>query len=214
MSAALLALILLLVGALLIIGNTDSGRAFIVRLTAQLTKGHVQTRRHSWLVSCRSTWTDWSWRRSRRLAVRRAHLVAMVAQRAAAPPYQSRHLARARLHIERPPLPGKEHKPSSTPSIPHSDLVNLSVDTLEFGKELAGEPVSLVVKGSAHLRSLQDATAHVVAQRTGGNGNYELQLQFDPARMDATLKLQEPANGPLENLLKLPGLGELSLPAR
>ena len=57
-------------------------------------------------------------------------------------------------------------------------------------------------------------TAHVTAQRTGGNGNYELQLRFDPARMDATLKLQEPANGPLENLIKVPGLGELSVLAR
>jgi hypothetical protein len=64
------------------------------------------------------------------------------------------------------------------------------------------------------MRSLQDATAHVVAQRTGGNGHYELQVQFDPIRMDATLQVQEPANGPLENLIKVPGLGELSLSAR
>src|ERR1700738_5156860 len=41
-AAVLAAVILLLLGALLIIGNTDSGRAFIVRVTAQLTKGHVK----------------------------------------------------------------------------------------------------------------------------------------------------------------------------
>src|SRR6202012_2570089 len=29
--------------------------------------------------------------------------------------------------------------------------------------------------------------------------------------MDATVKLQEPANGPLENLLQVPGLGDLSV---
>ena len=84
------------------------------------------------------------------------------------------------MSIERPPLPDKQPKPSSTPSVPHTDLNSLSVDTLELGKALAGEPVSLSVKGSAHLRSLQDATAHVVAQRTGGNGDYELDVQFDP----------------------------------
>src|SRR5262249_59986651 len=36
----------------------------------------------------------------------------------------------------------------------------------------------------------------------------------DPARMEAMLKLQEPANGPLENLMKVPGLGALSVTAR
>ncbi len=85
---------------------------------------------------------------------------------------------------------------------------------MELGKALAGEPASLTVKGTGHLRSLQEMTAQVTAQRTGGNGDYALQLQFDPARMDATLKVQEPANGPLENLIKVPGLGELSLLAR
>ena len=38
----LLALILLLVGTLLIVGNTDSGRDLIVRMTSRLTKGNVQ----------------------------------------------------------------------------------------------------------------------------------------------------------------------------
>ncbi|HUI60806.1 MAG TPA: translocation/assembly module TamB domain-containing protein, partial [Steroidobacteraceae bacterium] len=111
-------------------------------------------------------------------------------------------------------LPDKEPTPERTYSIPHSDLTQLSVDTLELGPALAGTAVSLVVRGSAHLRSLRDATASLFAQRTGGIGDYELQLQFDPARMDATLKLQEPANGPLENLLKTPGLGDLSLLAQ
>src|SRR5207248_2555697 len=40
--AAVAALIVLLFGALLITGNTESGRAFIVRVTARLTNGHVQ----------------------------------------------------------------------------------------------------------------------------------------------------------------------------
>jgi translocation and assembly module TamB len=35
-------------------------------------------------------------------------------------------------------------------------------------------------------------------------------LRFDPERMDATLALREPASGPLENLLQLPGLGALA----
>ena len=39
---SLLGLVLLLVGAVLVIANTDSGRAFIARTTSSLTHGHVQ----------------------------------------------------------------------------------------------------------------------------------------------------------------------------
>jgi translocation and assembly module TamB len=213
--AALAAVIVLLFGALLIVGNTESGRALIVRVTAQLTKGHVQLAGiHGSFPAAldldRLQLSDDAgvWLFAEHISLRWSPGALL-----------TRHikvdlLHVTRLHIERPPLPDKQKKPSSTPSIPETDLANLSVDTLELGKALAGEPASLVVRASAHLRSLQDATAHVVAHRTGGNGDYELQLKFDPARMDGTLTLQEPANGPLENLIKLPGLGELSLSAR
>jgi len=182
--AVLAAVVLVLFGTLLIIGNTEGGRAFIVRVTAQLTKGHVQ------LAGIHGSFPaaldldrlelrddDGVWLFAEHISLRWSPSALL-----------TRHikvdtLHVARLHIERAPLPDKEKKPSSTPSIPHTDLANLSVDTLELGKALAGEPVSLVVKANAHLRSLQDATAHVVAQRTGGNGDYELQVQFDPVRM-------------------------------
>jgi len=213
--AVLAAVILVLFGALLIIGNTESGRAFIVRVTAQLTKGHVQLAgiHGSFpaaldLDSLELRDDDGVWLFAEHISLRWSPSALL-----------TRHvkvdtLHVARLHIERTPLPDKENKPSSTLSIPHTDLANLSVDTLELGKALAGEPVSLVVKANAHLRSLQEATGQLVAQRTGGNGDYELHVQFDPVRMDATLKVQEPANGPLENLIKVPGLGALSLSAR
>ncbi|MFL6602955.1 MAG: translocation/assembly module TamB domain-containing protein [Steroidobacteraceae bacterium] len=211
----LVALIVLLLGTLLIVGNTESGRALIVRVTAQLTKGHVKLAGiHGSFPAAldldRLELSDDAgvWLFAEHIALRWSPSALL-----------TRHvkvdtLHVVRLHIERAPLPDKEKKPSSTPSVPHTDLANLSVDTLELGKQLAGEPASLTVKADAHLRSLQDATAHVVAQRTGGNGHYELQVQFDPVRMDATLKVQEPANGPLENLIKVPGMGELSLSAR
>jgi translocation and assembly module TamB len=214
-AAVLAAVIVLLLSTLLIVGNTESGRALIVRVTAQLTKGHVQ------LAGIHGSFPaalDLD-----RLELRDDGGVWLFAEHISLRWSPSALLTRhvqvdtlhvARLHIERAPLPDKQKKPSTTPSIPHTDLANLSIDTLELGKALAGEPVSLTVKGSAHLRSLQDVTAHVVAQRTGGNGNYEIQVQFDPVRMDGTLELHEPANGPLENLIKVPGLGELSLSAR
>src|SRR5882757_8170380 len=211
----LLALILLLISALLVVGNTDSGRDFIVRLTSRLTNGNVQ------IAGIHGTFPasldldrlqladdDGIWLFAEHISLRWSPSDLLF-----------RHIKVDTLHVgllhmERTPLPDKEKKPSTTASIPHADLANLTIDKLELGKALAGDPVSLVVKGSAHLRSLQDMTAQVTAQRTGGNGDYSLQLQFDPSRMDATLKVQEPANGPLENLIRVPGLGELSLLAR
>ena len=215
-AGSLLALILLLICAALVAGNTDSGRDLIVRMTARLTKGHVQIAgiHGSFPASLdldrlQLADDDGIWLFAEHISLRWTPSDLLL-----------RHIKVDTLHVgllhmERIPLPDKEKKPPSpTPSIPHADLADLTVDKLELGKPLAGEPVSLVVNGTAHLRSLLDMTAHVTARRTGGNGNYELQLQFDPKRMDAMLKVQEPADGPLENLIEVPGLGELSLLAR
>jgi translocation and assembly module TamB len=51
----------------------------------------------------------------------------------------------------------------------------------------------------------------VDSHRIGGDGDYALHLKFDPKRMDAALRVNEPAGGPLENLLQLPGLGALAV---
>src|SRR5882757_152984 len=211
----MLTLILLLIGALLVIGNTDSRRDFIVRMTSRLTDGHVQ-------IAC----IHGSFPAS--LVVYRLQLAdddgiwlfaEHISLRWTPSDLLFRHIKVDTLHVgllhmERTPLPDKEKKPSKTPSIPHADLANLTIDRLELGKALAGEPASLKVEGTAHLRSLQEMAARVTAQRTGGNGDYSLQLKFDPARMDATLEVHEPANGPLKNLIKVPGLGELALLAQ
>jgi translocation and assembly module TamB len=213
--AALALVVVVLVSAMLIVGNTESGRALIERLTARFTDGHVQL---SGLSGSFPAALDLD-----RLQLSDERGVWLFAEHISLRWSPSALLARhvqvdslkvGRLHIERAPIPKPDQKPSGPISIPHTDLTRLSVDTLELGPELAGAPVSLAVHASAHLRSLQDAMATLSAQRTGGIGDYELQLKFDPTRMDATLKLQEPANGPLENLLRVPGLGDLSVFAK
>ena len=209
---SLLGLVIVLVGALLVTANTDSGRAFIARTTSRLTDGHVQlTGIHgtfpaaldldrlqlsddqgAWLFAehIQLRWSPWA------LLARHVQV-------------DSLHVGL--LHMERLPVSNPDDKPSSPFTFPHSDLTQLSVDTLELGPSLAGTPTSLIVKGSAHWRSLQDAMASILAQRTGGSGNYDVQLRFNADRMEATVKLKEPANGPLENLLQVPGLGDLSV---
>ncbi len=210
----LLLLVVVLVGAVLVAGNTDSGRRLIERLTARLTGGHVQL---SHLAGPFPAALDLG-----RLELSDAEGVWLVAENISlrwspqalfAHHIQIDSLSVARLQVERRPVTQPDTKPSRF-SLPRSDLGRLSIDTLELGAALAGMPASLVVHGSAHFRSLQDATASVNAQRTGGSGDYELQLHFDPTRIDATLKVEEPANGPLENILTVPGLGDLSLLAK
>jgi translocation and assembly module TamB len=206
-------MLVLLLGTVLIVPNTEAGRAFIVRKLSEVTDGKVRlVGIHGSFpaaldldrLELRDSQGLWLWADHISLCWSPGALLA-------------RHvnvdsLQVALLHVERAPVPDDEPKPSSSSaSIPETDLKDLSVTTLELGKPLAGDPTSLTVKGNAHLRSLQDADAHVTAVRTGGNGEYEVTAHFDPQSLNATVKLQEPANGPLENLVKVPGLGALNV---
>jgi translocation and assembly module TamB len=214
-AGGVLLLIAVVVVGVFIVGNTQSGRAMVIRLTPRITQGHVQ------LAGIHGSFpaaldldrlelhdADGVWLYADHISLRWSPAALLVRH----VKVDTLHISR--LHVERAPLPEKPEKPSSSSSIPHSDLANLSIDTLELGEKLAGQPTALTVRASAHLNSLEDATAHVTARRTGGNGDYQLHLQFDPVRIEASLQLQEPANGPLENLLKIPDLGALWLSAK
>ena len=214
-AGSVVALVGLLLIAVLIIGNTESGRALAVKVTSRLTDGHVQLAgihgsfpsaldleklqlsddQGVWLVAEHAS-LRWS-----PLALLTGHVEV-----------DTLHVSR--LHMERAPVSKPQNKPSSEFSFPRTDLAHLAVDALELGAPLAGTPTSLVLRGSAHWRSMRDALASITAQRTGGLGNYDVQVRFNDDRMDASLKLQERANGPLENLLQVPGLGDLSVVAQ
>ena len=205
-------LVFMLLGALLVMGNTESGRAFIVRLTSRLTDGHVQLAGIKGSFPAALDLDKLQLSDDQGVWLTAEHISLRWTPRA----LLGRHVQIDSLHvglldIERAPVSKPDNEPSSELQFPHSDLTQLSIDTLRLGPSLAGAATSLVVKGSAHWRSLRDAMAAIVAQRTGGIGNYDLQVRFNADRMDATLKLQEPANGPLENLLQVPGLGDLSV---
>jgi translocation and assembly module TamB len=216
-TVAVVALIIILVGTVLIVGNTDRGRLLITNTTAQLTDGKVRlTGLHGsfpaaldldrlelhdangpwlWADKISLRWTP-SALLTRHIDVARLHV--------------------ARLHIERAPAPDDEPKPksNSSTSLPRTDLRDLSVDALELGPALAGAPASFVVKGTVHAKSLNDADAHITARRTAGDGNYDVQAHFDTKSTVATVKLDEPANGPLASLLKIPNVGALSVLAQ
>jgi translocation and assembly module TamB len=197
-----------LVAVVLVAGNTAPGRAAIERLTLWLTAGQVELvalsgrfpgdlqlaalqlhdRRGVWLRAdrIRLQWSPWALL-ERRISVENLQIM--------------------RLDVERAP----ESDPSSggPVSVPHIDVARFSVDVLELGAALAGSPASFSARGGGRMRSLEDADGFGVVQRLDGGGQYTLQFKFDRARMDGTLAIQEPASGPLENILQLPGLGAL-----
>jgi translocation and assembly module TamB len=212
-AGTLLGLLIVLVGAVLVTGNTDSGRRLIERLTAQLSSGQARIAglsgsfpsaidlRELRLSDERGVWLTaegislrWS-----PLEMLRWHVL-----------IEQLHVAN--LDVERAPV-SHASSSKSTLHVPSVDLHELTINTLTLGAALAGTPASLSVQGRAHLVSLQDAGGSLVAHRTDGTGDYQLQLNFDPVHMEARLALEEPASGPLEHLLQLPGLGALSVHA-
>ena len=212
----LLGLVVVLVGAVLIIPNTNGGRALIERETSELTQGRIRLSGiHGTFpaaldldrVEIRDAQGLWLWAEHISLRWSPGALLTKHVD------VDSLHIAL--VHVERAPVPEpNQEKSSSASSIPRTDLRDLTIGVLELGKALAGEPASLTVRANAHLRSLEDADAHLTARRTAGNGDYEVDAHFDPRSMNATLKLQEPANGPLENLVKVPDIGALSVLAK
>jgi translocation and assembly module TamB len=205
---AVLLLLALAVGVVLIGGNTATGRLAIAALTKHLTGGTVQLSGLSGsfpshlrlerlqLLDDRGVWlsadqisVDWN----------PGALLGDVVS--------VQNLQAASVTMQR--LPHSTRTSGVTASIPRIDAAIVNVQRVDLGAELAGIPASLTLQGSAHLRSLRDMQFDAAAHRIDGEGVYELHLSFDPARMRAALRLQEPARGPLENLLSLPGLGGL-----
>jgi translocation and assembly module TamB len=215
-AAALAALLVLAVVVLLALGNTDTGRGLIERLTYRLTDGNVKLtglggRFPSELTLDRLELIDRNgvWLSAEHIALSWSP-AALLERR-----IRARSLTVARLDMERTPV---SSGPPSTgePSVPHIDIDRFAIDVVQLGAALAGRPATLSIAGNGRMISLEDARVDVQAHRidAGGRGDYTLSLRFDPERMDGTLSLHEPASGPLENILQLPGLGALSAEVR
>ena len=203
-----LSCILLLLG-LWIAGNSKHGRTAIEQLTARLTSGRVSltglggsfpddlTLRELQLRDTQGVWLS-----AQNLTLRWTALALLHREVSV----QTVHAAR--VAVERAPVSNSTS--SAAISIPVISIGRFTADAVELGAPLVGARTSLVVNGGGQLRSLEDATADIVATRVGSVGHYELHFRFDPRAMDASLQLDEPAGGPLEHLLQLPGLGALS----
>jgi translocation and assembly module TamB len=213
-AASVLATALILAGTLYVAGNTGRGRILLENLTRRVTSGHVSLSgmdgsfpqqlmfQQLQLSDARGVWLT-----ADEISIRWSPFALLAGRVRVA------MLHVGRIDMPRLPEPSTAAHTSDSVSIPHIDVGSLDVDLLQLGPALAGAPASLVLHGNAHLSSVKDMVIDATANRIGGEGRYDLHLHFDPTRMDAKLNLQEPASGPLENLLQLPGLGALAVTA-
>ncbi|HEX4150802.1 MAG TPA: translocation/assembly module TamB domain-containing protein [Steroidobacteraceae bacterium] len=208
-AGSLLTLVVLLILAVVVAGNSDAGRAMIERVTLELTGGKV---RLSGLGGSFPTSLTLG-----RLELSDGEGVWLTADAIALTwsplPLLERRISVDRLEVSRLDMeraPRSEGRGKGAYSIPHIDVRQFAVREVRLGAPLAGREERLSLRGGLELRSLQDASADVAARRLDGDGEYAVHLKFDPKRMDGTVSVHEPASGPLENILQLPGLGALS----
>ena len=210
-AGGLILLMVLLAGAVLVTGNTAPGRVWIERLTYRLTAGYVKLSGLGCSFPTRLTLDELQLIDREGVWLTADHVsVTWSPLRLLEPRIQVDTLHAARVHMERSPVGDGQGGKASVPDIEVDEFV---LPAVELGAPLVGTATTLSLQGDIRLRSLEDANADLVAHRLNGEGEYTLHLRFDPKRMDASLAVHEPASGPLENLLSLPGLGALSATA-
>src|ERR1700690_1939094 len=210
-TGAIFLVVAALVGLVLVGGNTDRGRTLVERLTDRLSAGHVQISGLQGslpaqlnIAELRLSDEHGVWLTAERISVRWSPW-ALLERRV-----DVQDLEVARVAFERLPVVASQSGPISIPII---DIAQASIAELQLGPAVAGVGASVALHGTLLLRSLEDATGDVSARRIGADGSYDLHFRFDRERMDGGLELHEPADGPLENFLRLPGLGALSATA-
>jgi translocation and assembly module TamB len=206
--AATILLVAVLAGGVLILGNTAAGRGMIERLTSRLTGGTVQLVGLGGAFPTRLTLErlqlvdrDGVWLTAAGIALTWSPLELLEDR------IRVDTLQLARLHVERGPVSSGH---GGTVSFPTIEVGHATLPVVELGAPLVGRAVSLSLQGGLRLRSLEEANADLDAHRLGGDGDYTLHLRLDSKRLDADLAVHEPASGPLENLIGLPGLGALA----
>jgi translocation and assembly module TamB len=214
--AGALLLVVLLIAAVLVIGNTAGGRALIERETASLTSGRVRIQGFGGtfpgaidLAKVELSDARGVWMTAERISLRWSPL-ALIGWELHVESLEARRIDVARRPVS---APSQAKTSSGHTSLPTIEIDRLAIDTLDLEPAAAGMQAVLNVQGNAYYKSIEDARARIVARRTDGRGDYEVQARLDRARMDASLKLDEPAGGPLEHLAGVPGLGALSVDA-
>lgn len=119
--------------------------------------------------------------------------------------------------VDFPRLPESESKTSSGSSsfnLPvRVDLRHLHVAKAVIGAAVAGAAATLSLDGSANLPTLTEGTVQLDATRLDSPGHYTLNGQVTSAAIQAKLTADEPANGLISEIAKLPDVGAVTIKA-
>jgi translocation and assembly module TamB len=214
-AGVLLGLPLCLSLALYLAGNSASGRAWLEQATARWSSGRVsvsglagplpgqlQLKRLEvrddtglWLTAdeVQLRWSPWQ--------LLRRNL-------------RGRSLKAAHVEISRAPTYARSGKSGSSglPGGLHVELDELVIDRLDLGAALAGNAVGLQISGHGSWASLNRASLQLLARRLDAEpATYSASAQFERAKVQAQVDIEEAADGPLGHLAQLPGLGALSI---
>jgi translocation and assembly module TamB len=120
-------------------------------------------------------------------------------------------------HIQVSRLPESSASTSSSAgkfSLPvRVNLQRLHVDQIAIAPAVAGSGATLTLDGSGELETLTQGTVHVDAQRLGVHGRYAVDGTVTADHIQATVKVDEPANGLIATIATLPDLGQIDLQA-
>ena len=210
----LLGLVLLGIVTLIVIGNSGEGRRLIESETAKLTSGQVRITGFGGSFSADIELTSLElsdpkgvWMTANGISLHWSPLALLAWD------MHVESLDIRSADLVRRPVSSAAPNPesSSSSSTPGIDVDRMQVGTLVLEPAAAGMAARLNVQGNLHYRSMTDAQGSLVARRTNGDGDYEVTLGLVRSAMNVSLKLEEPAGGPLEHLLNVPGLGALSV---
>ena len=212
----LILVVLILIAAVVVIGNTAGGRRLLENETAKLTSGRVRIAGLGGkfpsdieLASLELRDPKGVWMSARDVSVQWSPFALFAWD------MHIDSLGIRTADVARRPAssPATKQRSSSSSRMPAINIDRMEIGTLVLEPAAAGMAARLNVTGNLHYRSMKAAHGNLVARRTNGNGDYEVTFGIARSSMSARLRLEEPAGGPLEHLLNLPGLGALSVAA-
>lgn len=121
-----------------------------------------------------------------------------------------------RLPVAPASAPAAPESASSGPlSLPpvHLALETLRIRTLSLPASLTGHPATLALQGDASVNSLTDGKADILIQRQDSPGRYEVHATLAAEGPGLSVALDEPADGLLSGLAKMPTLGAIHVAA-
>jgi translocation and assembly module TamB len=196
--AVLIAIIIIVPVALVIALNTAGGRDFAARKIGDFTGGKVIVAglgghfpadikiAHLSVADANGVWLggdalELRWQPAALLS-RTIHVTSLTANS---------------LDVARAPVATQTKNQSSSSGLPNLHLAvdELAVNSLNIGAALAGQPVTLDVHGSAHVRNPAQGDATLDAEAANGQGSYRLTAAIDHQNVNTVLHISEPPDG-------------------